>query len=207
LPRAMAVRRMAEREASPGRSIAGPAAPDVGELCRAVAGGDRAALGRLYELKFDAVYGLARRLTGRDETFALDVTQEAFMRALGSAKAMAGMQAEGDLDRWLARVVQTAALDLLRKERRRTVRERAALGAGSGARLGSEEADPRIEALRHLLDGLDPQERLMLRLRFSDMTLDAVARALDVTIGAAHGRIRRALARLGAAARRETKHD
>lgn len=86
----------------------------VAELTAAVAAGDPVAFGALYEARFNSVYAIARRATGRDESFCLDVTQDAFMRVI---KSMKPMETEEQLGAWLRRVTITAAYDRLRRER------------------------------------------------------------------------------------------
>ena len=69
---------------------------------------------------------MARQATGRDESFCLDVVQDAMMRVI---RSMSEMQTEEDVTRWLRAVVMNCAYDLLRKERRRRIRENAAAPA------------------------------------------------------------------------------
>src|SRR5207237_963299 len=85
-----------------------------------------------YRAWFDWSFRLAQRLTRRDESFCLDVVQEAMLRV---ARSMKAMKSRTDLERWMSRVVHTAALDQLRRASRRGVRERA---RGSGG----PRADP-----------------------------------------------------------------
>ena len=60
----------------------------VRELTAAIASGDTEALASLYREHFDSLYGQARRITGRDESFCLDVVQDAFMRVIRSIPIM-----------------------------------------------------------------------------------------------------------------------
>lgn len=166
-------------------------------LTAAMARGDRAALGEFYELRFDWAFTLARSLTARDESFCLDVVQDAMLRIVRSVRPM---RSERDLDRWLNRVVHTAALDLLRRESRRVAREaRRADHRQESVALRAEIAD-RIEWVRARLAELPSADRWLVWLRLGrGVTLEEAGRAAGVTGDAAHGRIRRSIARLRAA--------
>ncbi|HZW10119.1 MAG TPA: sigma-70 family RNA polymerase sigma factor [Phycisphaerales bacterium] len=180
----------------PLKPAAAPARPDdTGSLTRAVARGDAAAFAVLYERWFGRVYGAARRLTGRDEAFCLDVAQEAMMKA---AARMPAIDSEAALSRWLCRVVHRAALDQLRRERRRRSRERGREAPGAAPDGALAE---RIDWLRARLRELSAEERGLLASRFArERSLEQLGAELGTTGDAAHGRLRRALARLRSAA-------
>src|SRR5262245_18004966 len=88
---------------------------DVGALTSAVSRGDTAAFGVLYEAWYERVYGLARALTRRDESFCLDVVQEVMLRAARSLKP-AGTEAQ--LGGWFAKVTASVCVDAVRRETR-----------------------------------------------------------------------------------------
>jgi len=174
------------------------------ELTAAIAAGDNEALGRFYEAWFDRAYFLVRTLTRRDEAFCLDVVQDAFLRVVRSLRPMA---CSASLDRWMARVVHTTALDHIRREARRS-RHEALAGA---ARAGATETDTaertvlldeQVRWLEARLAELEEGERTLLIGRFAEgKTLSAVGKAAGVSGNAAHGRLRRLLARLRVLAR------
>ncbi len=173
------------------------------ELTRAIARGDGDALSSFYRAWFDRVYGMARSLTRRDESFCLDVVQEAMLRV---ARSMRAMRSEDEVARWMTRVVHTAALDLLRRESRRAAREqRSAEAASAGAPpTGDEraEAAERIAWVRARLAELSAQESGLLGLRIGrGASLDRAGASEGMTGDAAHGRVRRAVARLRAMAK------
>src|SRR5882672_8286775 len=85
------------------------------QLTIAIASANSGACSRFYMAHFDETLAEARRATGRDESFCLDVVQEAMMRVIRSMKPIEGAE---DLRRWFRRVVKTCAYDMLRKERR-----------------------------------------------------------------------------------------
>lgn len=179
-----------------------PAQPadDTPALTRAVARGDRAALGRLYESWFDRAYGAARRLTRRDEAFCLDVVQDAMLKVVRSIKPM---NTRAELARWMDRVVHTAALDRLRAESRRAARER---GHAPGRQLdaaGASALAEQIEWVRGELTAMSVDDRSLLSARIGQgRTLAQAGSAEGLGENAAHGRVRRALRRLRDAARR-----
>ncbi len=175
---------------------------DVGvrRLTHAIARGDEQAFALLYNDWFEPAYAMARDLTRRDESFCLDVVQDAMLKA---ARSMKPISTEEHLNAWMRRVVHTAALDHLRAERRRRARELARAG---DAPEGAQPLDERIQWLRTELAKLPATDRSLLRLKFAQSTTLAEAGASEGITGAsAHGRIRRAIARLAEAARRNER--
>jgi len=178
----------------------GDAVDHTPHLTAAIAAGDTVAFAAFYEQWFDRCYNIAAALTRRDESFCLDVVQDAMLRAI---RSMQPMRKEG-LERWMARVVHTTALDALRAERRRLSREQRRAAREDA---DAEPADPpdladRIEWLAARLEELDAEDRALLHARFArEHTLEQTARAARLTGPAAHGRIRRILARLRDSAR------
>ncbi len=169
------------------------------DLTRAIARGDGAAFARFYESWFDRAYAAARSLTGRDEAFCLDVVQDAMIRV---ARRIPTLPDERSLERWLARVVRSAALDRLRREKRRTIRERAHGPSATPARPDElHELADRIERLRSALSDLPPDDRSLLDARFwRSRTLRDAGEEVGLTGDAAHGRLRRIISRLRNAA-------
>jgi len=177
-----------------GPAEARGASPQTRRLCAAIAQGDRGAFAVFYQAWFDRCYAMARSLTRRDESFCLDVVQNTMLRVVRSIRAM---ESEGGLLRWMVRAVHSSAVDMLRSEARARRRDRVAarFEAPNGAATGSDAHT--TEWLTAALAKLDDQQRDMLRLRFAGGgTLDAVGQAVGSTGDAAHGRLRRVLARL-----------
>lgn len=183
--------------AASARTQRGPRAGGVRELTRAIARGDTDAFERFYRDWFEPAYAMARTITRRDESFCLDVVQDAMLRVARSIKPM---DTHEQLAAWMKRVVHTAALDRLRAERRRLARERAA-SASDAMPDPIAEMDDRIAWLHEQIVALPQDDRSLLMLRFGrSRTLDATADAHAMTPGAAHGRLRRAIERLRDAA-------
>lgn len=173
-------------------AAAGRTVRSAAVLSRAIAAGDAGALAEFYEGHFDGLYARARAFTGRDEAFCLDVVQEAVVRI---ARRMRPMATDGDVERWAGAVLRSAARDLLRRDRRRAQREGRA-GAARPEVIRAEEAAP-AEAVRAAVAALDPEEAILLKLRFgAGATLEQAGAAVGASGAAAHGRIRRALGKL-----------
>ena len=85
-----------------------------------MAAGDSRAVEAFYRQYFDWIFGQARRVSGRDESFCLDVVQESVLRVIRTVRPIGS---EGQFRAWLQLVVRTTALDLMRSERRRGKRE------------------------------------------------------------------------------------
>lgn len=174
-------------------------------LTAAIRRGDPDALRRHYEAWFDKALALAHRLTRRDESFCLDVVQEAMLRVV---RSMPVMDTEAELGRWMGVVIRSAAIDLLRREQRHKSRERnVAPRADANHADHASDVNERIEWLRRELSEVAEQDRELILLRFAgDATVHKAARAAGLTDGAAHGRLRRVIAALRSAAR-EKFHD
>ncbi|MFQ5491586.1 MAG: RNA polymerase sigma factor [Phycisphaerae bacterium] len=175
----------------------------VAELTAAIASGDGEAFTHLFRTRFDEMYAEARRATGRDESFCLDVVQDAMIRVIRSIKPMDTPQR---LRNWLRVVVQTCAYDRLRSEARRDQRERRAAGVEAA---GMEEA-PCGEELRWLRREISSQDDahmglLIMRYRLG-WTLQRIGEVVGLGPGAVDGRLRRLTALLRRRAK-ETFHD
>jgi RNA polymerase sigma-70 factor (ECF subfamily) len=176
---------------------AGPA--DARVLTAAIARGDAAAFGEFYDLWFDRLVALARRLTRRDEAFCLDVAQDVMLRA---ARTMRALPDGSAVEHWLLRAASQVAVDHVRAERRRSRREQAAARVESAREEDALERRELSEAVVAALDALPEADRTLLRARFfEDRTLDGAGAVLGLTGDAAHGRIRRILSRWRDAAR------
>lgn len=107
-----AARRPDHLSAVPGPAP-GPPGADVGELLRAVARGDEAAFGRLYDLVAPRVYGLIRRVL-RDPAQAEEVAQEVLVEVWRTAARYdAG---RGSATAWIFTIAHRRAVDRVRAE-------------------------------------------------------------------------------------------
>ena len=168
--------------------------PDAARLTAAIAAGDTEAFARFYRQWFQTMYADARRVTGRDEAFCLDIVHDAMLRVIRSMKPLAG---ETDLARWLGAVIRSCAYDRLRAESRRRLRDRAH-GAKAIAAVEVPETDAdRLRWLEAQLRALDEGSLQLLLMRHRlGWTLQRIGRALGLEPGAVDGRLRRIVARL-----------
>jgi RNA polymerase sigma factor (sigma-70 family) len=162
---------------------------DTHALTTAMAAGDAGAVAVFYRDQFGFMYGAARRATGRDESFCLDVVQDATLRIVRTVRPVKTLP---QLRAWVKLVVQTTAYDRLRADARRARRE-AAVIAG--------HADPpdgdRLAWLARQLGRLDPGLVRLIDLRYErNWTLARIAESLGLSIGTVDGRLRRAIQRL-----------
>lgn len=187
-------------------STALAAEPDAGRLREdhakrwldGIRRGDSSALEEFYRGWFDRMVVQARRLTRRDEDFALDVVQDAMTRLIDKPPAL---ESEAQLALWLKRTLLSAAIDRLRKERRARERESSRGVAGGEAAVG-EHGGPHASAalqeqlawLEESLRALPSSDRALLRMRFGQgATLNVAGDDAGMSPGAAHGRVRRVL--------------
>lgn len=153
-----------------------------------VAAGSRDALGALYLARYERLFRIVQAKTRRDDAFAIDAVHDAWLRVARQLPVVTTLDA---LDRWLARAAISAALDRLRSESSRRRRE-------DMERPARNETDQElIDAMLSELDQLNQADRSVIELRFRrGLSLEALARVLDVGAKAAEIRLRRALGRL-----------
>ncbi len=170
----------------------------VKEQTSAIASGDTEAFAHLFRERFDDMFAEARRATGRDESFCLDVVQDAMLRVTRSMKAM---DTDKRLRAWLRVVVQSCAYDRLRSEARRRRRELATV-ADKRADPTDTDLDERLEWLRGELAAMDTHQAHLLLMRYRlGWTLERMGQALGLKPGAVDGRVRRAVSALRRRAR------
>lgn len=145
----------------------------------------------------DAAHNLARWLT-RDEHDAVDVVQEAMVRALRGFDGFRG----GDARAWLLTVVRTTCFNWLRKNRSAGS---AALPPEAADALPGNEADPPAlairaadaEQLRRAIEDLPPEFREAFVLReLQGLSYKEIAQVAGVPLGTVMSRLARARRRL-----------
>ena len=167
---------------------------DILELTTAIASGDTEAFGRFYDRYFHAVFGLARRISGRDEAFCLDIVQEAMLRVV---KHMRPLPDEDALLRWLAAVVRSTVYDVLRAEIRRKRREARRGKEHAQRESGDADTQRQIAWIRRELANLDPDDAWLLVMRHRwGWTLDRISEAIGAGTSTTDRRIRRVMAKL-----------
>lgn len=174
--------------------------------------GDRRAMDRLLRDSYDRVAQLCRRLTGNDAD-AADATQEAL---IAIARGIHRFEGGSRFSTWAYRVATNAALDELRRRRRRpepglpdveTDDLGAALNTVAGGRLGPAGSDRAggIDAVADRLDIGAALARLPLEFRAAVVLRDLcgldyaeIAEVLDIPAGTVRSRIARGRSQLAA---------
>lgn len=182
-----------------------PATPQsLSALTQAIAKGDPSAFACFYDEWFGRMFRMARSSTGRDESFCLDVVQEAMLKVMRSMKRF---ENENELRAWLRVIVMRCALDQIRCERRRRARESAHVGDRAPGAIQHDSQcgeDERAAWLEAQLAGLDAHRSLLVAMRFRlGATLERISRIVGLAPGAVDGRINRSLAQIRAAAQEE----
>jgi len=163
----------------------------VAQLTSAVARGQEPAVELFYRRFFDLLYRHARQVSQRDESFCLDVVQDAMLRIMRTIRPVA---TEAQLVAWLKLIVKSVAYDALRRERRRKGREAA---RGTVDNQPATDESERLAWLREQLLALDPPLVRLIELRFvHGWKLARIAQLLGLSVGTVDGRLRRALDRI-----------
>ena len=166
------------------------------ELVRAMAEGDRAALGTLYDRYVSLLLGIARRIL-RNEREAEDLVHDVFLEVWRQAK-------DFDIDRgtvraWLVMRLRSRALDRLKSVAfsRVTSLETTTLPSEPSVAPVDVTGASETAMVRRALDQLPPDQRTVIELGyFEGLSLSEVATKLGTPIGTIKSRLARALARL-----------
>jgi RNA polymerase sigma-70 factor, ECF subfamily len=157
-------------------------------------GTDTETFAALYERTFPRVYAYVASLL-RDRSAAEDVTAQAFERAY--RRRATYRKRRGSREAWLFGIARNAALDELRRRKRRARLEAepedtAAIGADDHAELAL-----RREVVRAAMGALDGHERDLIALKFSaGLSNSEIATVLGLSETAAGTRLHRTLTKL-----------
>lgn len=177
-------------------------ANDVDLVERASAGnGDAFRL--LVDRHSRTLFHTAYRLTGNEQS-AEDVVQESLLKAF---RKLDKYDRRAEFGTWLYRITVNTAMDLMRKEKRRTAKAPMEGGLEMEAFASREPAPDRIavsgemgRAVRLVLAGLSPLERSAFVLRhFEGRTTAEICRTLGIRTGATKQAVFRAVRKLRAA--------
>ena len=150
--------------------------------------GDRAALETLLRLHHDRVYGLCRRLAGNDADGA-DATQEALIAIV---RGLPRVDGRSSFSTWVYRVATNAAVDELRRRRRRRV---VSIPDGVEETATAPPVDRAVTDRLVVDDALTrlPEEfRVAVVLRdLCDLDYAEIAAVLDIPPGTVRSRIAR----------------
>ena len=163
------------------------------ELALAAAAGDRAALERLLEEHVDRVHAVCRRIV-IDADDALDATQDALVAIARGIRRFDGRSA---FSTWAYRVATNAALDELRRRKRRPLVAVDAL-PDTAVAGGEERVDARLD-VDAALERVPEEFRVAVVLRdLADLDYAEIAAVLDVPVGTVKSRVARGRAALRA---------
>lgn len=167
------------------------------ELISRLADGDKSALAAVYEVHGGSVMRLARQLT-RNATLAEDVTQEVFVRLW--RRPTAYDETRGSLRTFLLQHTRGRAIDLIRSESARRIREdKEGWLAPTGRPDVDEEAMATMisDTVKQALDALPGRERRPIELAYyGGHSYREVAELLGEPEGTIKSRIRTGLRRL-----------
>ena len=161
-------------------------------LAAAANAGDRGALEVLLARHLDRVHAICRRVTAHPED-ALDATQEALIAVTRGLHRYDGRSL---FTTWLYRVATNAALDELRRRKRRPtpaelIEDRPVAGVGGGSAPVESAVAARLD-VDAALAGLRPEFRAAVVLRdLCDLDYAEIAEVLDVPVGTVRSRIAR----------------
>jgi RNA polymerase sigma-70 factor (ECF subfamily) len=159
---------------------------------------DQSALTELYEAYGGFVYNMAMHVL-RNETAAEEVTQDIFFQIW--RKPDSWNPEKGRLSSWLLAATRYRAIDRLRREERRPIRQSIALDdlahlLASHDTVGDSQQDSG-RLLRELLKDLPAEQRQVINLAFfRGMTHAEIAEHLNLPLGTVKGRVRLALEKL-----------
>lgn len=176
-----------------------PGEIDDAALVKAAQQGDRAALDQLLRRHYDRIHAVCRRIAGSTRD-ADDACQEALIKIARGLPRFDGKSAFGT---WAYRIATNAALDELRKRRRRPLLTMIDPDEERSQEAPDPIADRRIEsvadrlAIDEAMAELSDEFRVAVTLRdVIDLDYAEIASVLDVPVGTVKSRIARGRAML-----------
>ena len=153
----------------------------------------------LYERTFPRVYAYVASLL-RDRSAAEDVTAQAFERAYRKRRGY--RPSRGSAEAWLFGIARNAALDELRRRKRRVGLEGDVEDVAAPSLDDHAETALRREVVRSALAGLDGPERDLVALKFQGGLSNAeIAAALGLSESNVGTKLHRAVTKLREACR------
>jgi RNA polymerase sigma-70 factor (ECF subfamily) len=154
----------------------------------------------LYERTFPRVYAYVASLL-RDRSAAEDVTSQAYERAYSKRRSY--RPGRGSMEAWLFGIARNAALDELRRRKRRATLASDPEDEHAPAPEDQAELALRRETVRAALASLDGQERDLIALKFAGgLSNTEIARVLGTSESNVGTRLHRTITKL-----REACHD
>jgi RNA polymerase sigma-70 factor (ECF subfamily) len=188
---------------------AGVQTPDSALVAQAAAGDERA-LGELYDRYGGMAFSLACAIVG-EHADAEEVVADAYAQVWRSASGFD--PSRGSVAAWLATIVRTRALDLVRSRKRRArVLEEAAMVTDEGETLvlaptpespdrGAELTDVSTIVRRSLAELPPPQRRVIELAYFGGLSQSEIAAQLSEPLGTVKTRMRAGMDKLRQALR------
>ncbi len=171
-------------------------------LLRTIAGGDQAALGRLYDIYSSLVYTMVLRIVKSSDE-AEDLVQEVFMQIWNKAKLFS--ETKGSVYTWVMTIARRKAIDRLRSQeyvhRGSSLDDEHAQDLPDAAYttnpLHAEMSSEYEGLMRSGLALLSVDQRTVIELSYFDgYTQDQIAKKVDVPLGTVKTRMRQGLMRL-----------
>lgn len=169
------------------------------ELVARARSGSEEAFAELVRRHQDAVYGFAARLT-RDPDRAMDMVQEAFLRAF---RALGRYRGESAFRTWLFAITLNAVRSEARRRKRRGRREELGLEAAEQQSSDDPGTDRAVteaeeaERVAQLVERLPPRQRATVVLRvYEEMSFREIGAVLGCSEGAARVNYHHAIKRL-----------
>jgi RNA polymerase sigma-70 factor (ECF subfamily) len=171
-------------------------APDLADLLRRTAAGDRAAFAALYRATSAKLYGLVSRILPSGE--ASEALQEAYVKIWQRAADFDSNK--GSPLAWMATIARNRALDVARRARPISLED---MGEGfepvadTEHPLASRDRSEGYAQLMRCLDGLAPERREMILLAYyRGASREAIAKKYVAPVGTVKTWLRRSLADL-----------
>jgi RNA polymerase sigma-70 factor (ECF subfamily) len=160
----------------------------LADLVRRAQKGDENAQRELIVAYQHRIAGFVYAMTGRSD-YVEDLAQQIFIKMV---RAIDGLQAPSQFESWLFRLARNTCIDQLRRQKLRRIflpfgEEHENIPEPSGA-VSTEELD----ALRHALAQLRPQDRALLALVQEGRSHAEIAEVLDTSVAAVKARLHRA---------------
>jgi RNA polymerase sigma factor (sigma-70 family) len=175
--------------------------PSDRELMGRLAAGDRDALEPLMERHSRRVYRIALAYLRRPDD-ALDVVQETFVKAFRNATRW---EPASEVAPWLTRIAVNQAIDSYRRGRRRLALEAPLPETDRSFDVEAREASPERRAMgresaerisRALVSLPETQRAVFVMRHYDEMSLEEIAKALDLRLGTVKSSLHRAVHRL-----------